>query len=245
MRWLVIGMAGIVCASGCARKSSLLLERQARGPMSEEPTVAQPAAWRVEPVMQEQDKAGIHVLVNHASQEYLRNFFTNRALFQQWAGKSPFAPEHLVFYLKIENRSAQKIRIDPASFVLLDDLGNQYSTVGVDYVTALADYRRPTATTTRTVLEGASPGYFGISLPIGRLFLKKPQGQFALLQQTALQPGYLFPSVMYDGLIAFWNPAIKATRLRLVVGDVTTDFNAEGLPKTDQDFVFEFQAVRQ
>ncbi len=244
MRWMLLGMAGMLCVAGCARRSSLLFERQARGPMSEGPTIGKAEAWHLEPVMQEQTKGKVKVTVNYASSAYLDNFFKNRALFQRFAGKSPYYAEHMVFYLSIANGSEQKVLINPSLFVLVDDLGNQYSTVGVDYVTAFAEYRRPTATTTRMVLENASPGYFGFSVPIGRLFVRKPQGPFALLQQTAIQPGFLFPSVTYDGLIAFWSPAKKTAKLTLYVSDIKTDFDAEELPKTDLDFAFEFRAAR-
>ena len=245
-RLMLVLLAGLVSVGGCSgRKSSLLLERQARGPMAEEPTIAKPARLRLEPVLQQQTKDGIKVTVNHASQAYLTNFFKNRELFGQHAGQSPYVQEHLVFYVKIENASDKKIYLNPGGFVVVDDLGNQYSTMGVDYVTAFAEFRRPTSTTTRAVLEGASPGFYGLSPPLGKLFVHKPQGQFAQLQQTALQPGYLFPSVVYDGLLAFWSPATKATQLRLILADIKTDFNSEELPKGDLDFTFEFQAVRE
>ena len=245
MRWLPLCAVGLICVVGCAgRKSSLLLERQARGLMDEEPRVAQPAAWRLDPVMQTQTKGGVEVLVNHASRDYLKNFFSNAALFQSYAGTSPFFPENLVFYVKIANRSDAKIRINPAEFTLLDDRGNQYATVGVDYVTAFAEYRQPVGTTTRDVLGGANPGYFGFSLPVGRYLAKKPQGQFAQLQQSSLQPGYLFPGVIYDGLIAFWNPSTNAKKLRLLLADIKSDFDANDVPKTVADFVFDFTATK-
>ena len=247
MRWIavwlgcVIGLAGM---TGCAgRKSSLLLERQARGPIDEEPSIAQPIEWKLDPVMQTQTAAGVELTVNHCSREFLKNFFSNKELFGHYAGASPYYPEYLVFYVKIANRSQKKIRINPPEFTLIDDRGNQYATVGVDYVTAFAEYRKPVSTTSRSVLEGASPGYFGLSIPVGKLFVQKPQGQFALLQQSSIQPGYVYPGVVYDGLIAFWNPTPKATALRLLITNVKTDFDANDWPKTALDFSFEFHAA--
>ena len=245
MRWLLFCTVGLMCVAGCAsRKSSLLLERQARGLMDEEPRVAQPAVWRLDPVMQTQAKGSVEIVVNHASHGYLKNFFSNKALFQSYAGESPFFPEHLVFYVKMTNRSDAKIRINPAEFALVDDRGNQYSTVGVDYVTAFAEYRQPVSTTTRDVIEGANPGYFGFSVPVGKFLAKKPQGQFAQLQQSSLQPGYLLPGVIYDGLIAFWNPSTNATKLKLLLANIKTDFDANDFPKTTFDFAFDFTASR-
>ena len=244
MRWLAVSLVGMLCVVGCSsRKSSLLLERQARGLMDEEPRVAKAAAWRLEPVLQTQAKGNVEILVNHASRDYLRNFFGNKALFQAYAGPSPFFPENLVFYLKISNRSDVKIRINPAEFTLIDDRGNQYASVGVDYVTAFAEYRQPVGTTTRDVLSGANPGYFGFSVPVGKYLAKKPQGQFAQLQQSSLQPGYLYPGVIYDGLIAFWNPSTNATKLKLLLANIKTSFDANDLPTGTADFSFDFAAT--
>jgi hypothetical protein len=246
MRWIAIWMAGMVCVVGCsAKKSSLLLERQARGPLDEEPSIAKPVLWQLEPLMQTQTKGEVEVNVNYASREYLKNFFSNKELFGHYAGSSPYYPEYLVFYVKIANRSDEKIRINPPEFALIDDRGNQYSTVGVDYVTAFAEYRKPVAATTRGLLEGASPGYFGVSIPVGKLFAQKPQGKFAQLQQSSLQPGYLYPGVVYDGLIAFWNPTPNAKALRLLITNIKTDFDANDWPKTTLEFPFEFNAASQ
>lgn len=249
MRWIavwlgcVVGLAGM---TGCAgRKSSLLLERQARGPIDEEPSIAKPVVWKLDPVTETQTRSGVEVFVNHASREYLKNFFANRELFGNYAGPSPYYPEYLVFYVKIANRGEKKIRINPAEFTLVDDRGNQYSTVGVDYVTAFAEYRKPMSTTSRSLIESASPGYFGVSFPVGKLFAQKPQSQFALLQQSSIQPGYLYPGVIYDGLIAFWNPTPNATHLRLLVTNIKTDFDANDWPKGVIDFSFEFDATSE
>lgn len=246
MRWILVGLAGLVCATGCGgRTSSLLLERQARGPIAEEASVAKATSWHLVPVMQTQTQGGIEVNVNHASREYLANFFTNQTLFGRFAGPNPYYPEHMVFYVKIANRREQKIRIDPREFTLIDDRGNQYATVGIDYVTAFSESRKSVGTTTRGLLEGASPGYFGVSVPVGKLMVPKSQGQFARLQQAALQAGYLYPGVVHDGLIAFWNPATTATTLRLLVTNIKTDFDARDEPKTALEFSFEFTASNQ
>ena len=156
--------------NGCAltKTSSLLLERRVRGSLTEETRVGHPLATHPEPIMQTKTQQGIEVNVNYASREYLKNFFSNRALFGKFAGTNPFFLEQMVFYVKVANRSQKKIRINPGEFTLVDDVGNQFATIGVDYVTAFGDYRRPMSTTTRGLIEGASPGYFGISVPVGK-----------------------------------------------------------------------------
>ena len=64
---MVVAMAGVV---GCAgRKSSLLLERQARGPLNQGQGVAAPAPVMLSPTSQTQSKQNVEVVVTHASPE--------------------------------------------------------------------------------------------------------------------------------------------------------------------------------
>ena len=246
MRWQLVGLVGVMCLSGCAgRKSSLLLERQARGPIEEEGSVAKAADWHLVPVMQTLAKDDVEVNINFCSREYLKNFFANRKVFGPYAGANPYYAEHMVFYVKIANKTDKKIRINPADFILVDDRGNQYSPMGVDYVTAFGESRTPVASTTRGLLENASPGYFGFSVPVGKMLATKPQDQFARLQQSSLQAGYMYPGVIHDGLIAFRNPATKATKLHLYIGNIKTDFNSNDEPESSVDFTFDFIATIQ
>lgn len=240
--WIVALAASLMC--GCSgKKSSLLLERRVRGSISEDVAVGKRVAWRLDPVAQTKIKGDIDVYANYASPEFLENFFQDHAVFGPYAGKNPFFPEHLVFYVKIANKSDQKIYINPVTFVVTDDRGNQYPVIGVDYITAFAEYRKPVSTMTRGVLEEARPGYFGIGLPVGKLFASKPQGRFALLSMATLKTGPLAPGTVYDGLISFWNPHAQAKTLHLMVTDIKTDFDANDLPRASHDFVFDFTVV--
>lgn len=246
MRAVAWGVVVLMGVSGClGRKSSLLLERQARGPLDEERTVATAVTWHLTPLSQTQTKQGVEITVTHATPPYLRDLFNNKAIFGPYAGASPYFPEHLVFYVKVANRSDQRLRLSPEEFIVVDDRGNQYSTVSTDYVTAFAEYKHGASTTTRGLLENASPGYFGFSFPVGKLVASKPQGRFALLQQSGLQSGSLYPGVVYDGLVAFWNPASTAKVLRVLVTNVKTNFNANNEPTLSLEFPFEFDAVKQ
>ena len=241
-RHLVLAII-LLGATGCATKTSaLLLERYARGPLDDSMTFAHPIVWTLTPVVQTKTQQGVEVTVNCTSPEFLRNFFNNKASFGSSAGKNPFYEEQMVFYVNVVNRGANKIRIDPGNFRLLDERGNQLETIGVDYVTAYADYRQPVSSATRSVLEEARPGYFGLSLPVGKFVAKKPQWRFALIKQASLQAGDMMPGVAHDGLVTFWNPSRLAKKLSLVVAGVKTDFNANDEPKTSLDFVFDFDA---
>jgi len=240
--WVV---SGVLLASGCGMKtSSLLLERHARGPLAESPAIGQPVEWQLEPAPQTQEQRKIELAVTYASKEYQRQFFSNPLMFGPYAGPTPYFSENLVFYIKVANRSDKRIAFNPQEFVLVDDRGNQYSTIGEDYVTALAEARAPMATTTRGVLEEARPGYFGLSLPIGKMLATKPQGRFALMKRSLLQSGPLYPNVIHDGLIAFWSPTRQATSLRLLV-NIKTDFDANDVPQTVLEFPFAFNVLNQ
>ena len=238
--WIV--MAALLASGGCSsRKSSLLLERQARGPLNAGQGVAAPIPVVLKPDTETQKKDGVEVTLTHADAAYLNQFFSNERIFGQNAGKNPYFDEHLVFYVRIANMSDHKIRINPTEFVMVDSRGNQYSTIGTDYVTAFAEYKHGVATTTRGMLENASPGYFGFSFPVGKIVAGKPQWRFALLQQSSLQIGYLYPGVVHDGLIAFWSPAASADKLLIILANIKTAFDANDLPTGSADFNFEFE----
>ncbi len=230
---------------GCgSHTSSLLLERQARGPITEERAIAQQSRWVLEPATQVKTQEGVEITITFASLEYLTNLFNNQQIFGDYAGLNPYFNEQMVFYVKIANQSGKKLRVDPNEFVMLDDHGNQYYTLSPDYANALAEARAPMSTVTRGVLEEARPGYFGVGLPVGRI-IGKPQRRFALMKMSTLQAGSLFHGVVYDGLIAFWSPHRDATRLRLLATNIKTDFDANDWPHKSLEFVFEFTAHRQ
>ena len=245
MRRIGLCVVALILVGGCAsRKSSLLLERQARGPIAEESAVAQAILRRLEPAQQSLTKSEVTVTVQVAPLEYLRDLFSNKKIFGNFAGRNPYFPEHLVFHVTVANHSDRKIRISPSEFVMIDDQGNQYSPIGVDYVTAFAESRQPVATTTRGLLENANPGYFGLSVPVGKMFVGKPQWRLALLQQSGLQSGYLYPDIVHDGLLAFWTPSVDATKLRLLIANIKIDFNANDEPQHVLDFPFEFTIAK-
>lgn len=246
MRWLIIALASLLVAGGCSsRKSSLLLERRTRGEIDEAIDAAKAVKWKFDPALMTLENAGVQVHVNHASWDYLVNFFGNQRIFGENAGKPPYFPEHLVFYIKVANLSDKKIRIQPADFVLLDDRGNQYSPIGTDYVTAYQEFRSGMRGATRGLLENASPGYMGIDIPIGRVLVSKSQASFALLQQSSLQGGYIYPGVVHDGLVAFWNPIPTASKFRLLITNIKSDFDANDDARQSIEIPFEFNVSKE
>lgn len=245
MRRVALLVSSVLLISGCGtvRKSSLLLERYARGSMSNARSAGRPVSWHLEPQTQTQTQEGIEVTVTYASAKYLHELFNNKELFGEYAGPEPYFPENLVFYVKIANKSEKRIRVVPADFVLLDDRGDQFAPLNVDYVTAYAEYRAPASTLTRGLLEDARPGYFGLSVPVGKIIAAKPQGRFALIQQSSIQMGYSYPGVTQDGLIAFWNPGQDVKSVKLLLNNIKTDFDANDKPRATVDFTFPFNAA--
>ena len=242
----VLTVCGVLAVGGCGGKtSSLLLERHAKGPLSESALVAKGVVWQLTPQSQTQTQEQIQMIVVHASPLYLKTFFSNQEVFGRYAGINPYFAENLVFYVSIANHGSRPVRLDPQDIVLVDDRANQYSPINEDYVDALEQSREPMATTvTRDMLEDASPGYFGISIPIGKLFIRKSQTRFALIKRASLQVGVWYPNVMHDGLITFWSPSQEARTLHLFFsfspGAQTDHAVTEPLR-----FSFTFQAVAQ
>ena len=242
-RAILVGTA-VVLIVGCAgRKSSLLLERPALGPLGEEAGVAQQSLWVLDPVTQTLSKEGVDVTVTYYSHADLLRFFSDKRIFGAYAGFNPFFPENIVFYIKLTNNTGDRIKIDPKDFVVLDDRKNQYQPLSSDYITALAEYHGAFATFTRGVLEEARPGYFGVGLPVGKI-LGKPQRRIALLKGSSLEPGYLYNGVVYDGLVAYWSPHEDVHQIKLLLSGIKTKFDANDVPRETVAFSFDFAAHR-
>ena len=244
-RMAVIGVLAGATLTGCsARQSSLLMERQSKGPLTDEELAARQASWTLEPASQTKTEGSVEVTATHADGDYLKKLFSEKRIFGGYAGPNPFFSEQMVFYIKFTNTGAKKIRITPNDFVLLDDQGNQFHTLSADYAQALAEAKRPVTTFTRGTLENASPGYFGLSLPIGKV-IGKDVRRFAVLKMASLDAGYIYNGVSYDGLIAFWNPHPASQKLRLILANVKTDWLPNDDPAASVDVRFEFSATRR
>lgn len=244
MRWIVVMLIGSLCVSGCfSRRSSLLLERRSRGPMHDTTLVGGRVRWELDPPEQTLEHGEVTVTVRFASAQFLNKLYSDRKIFGEFAGRDPFFPEQIVFYIRIQNASNERIKINPADFVLIDDRGNQYSGIDADYVDAIAESRQPVATMTRGVLQDARPGYFGLSVPVGKMVATKPIGRFALIKQSTLQAGYMYPEVTHDGILAFWSPVKDARIIKLLVSNIKTNFDANDLPQKTLEFPFVFTVI--
>ncbi len=236
----VMGLA--VLSTGCAsgKVSSLLIERPARGPLEDVPRIGRGVAWVLEPGTQTQTSDNISVTVTHAAPEWQAQFFQNQDLFGKYAGKEPFFPEQLVFYVKVANGGQGRIAIDPDQFVLIDDRGNQYQTLSRDYLLEFASSRAGAQDTARSVVQDFRPGWWGISVPVGKMLTPKSRWRFTILERSMLKAGVMHPKTTYDGLIAFWTPVAETASLRLHVSGVKMRFDPGDEPKASLEFPFDF-----
>src|SRR3989338_9183942 len=121
---LLLVMALVTACAGCGRKrSSLLMERRARGPFELERQYGTRQVVYLHPPERTIQQSGIEITVRFASMVYLNKYFQNAAIFGKDAGINPYQPENLAFYVRIANRSSQRIVLDPDQFVLVDDMG--------------------------------------------------------------------------------------------------------------------------
>lgn len=246
--WLGMAALLVITAlplSGCGRKrSSLLMERRARGPFALERQFGTRQVVYLHPPERTIKQDGIEVTARFASLADLNKYFQNQEIFGKDAGINPFQPENTVFYVQIANRSAKRLAFDPDQFVLVDDMGVQYSYLSPDYLNALAEARISVGEATRMGL-GSAPDVYGVDVGgFASGLVPKSQRRIALLKQISLNKGTLFPGVVYDGYISFIRPHKDAKHLRLIVGNVKTDFAADDTPRRAVDFPFEFDVTQ-
>ncbi len=238
---LMLLLAFVVAGCGNSRKSSLLLERQAVGPIEEGQFLAQSKSWGLTPEQHSSDQGGVKVDVKYASPEFLAEFFSNKENFGDWAGPSPFYSENIVFYVTISNNSNERVYFNADEFVLVDDRKNQYSRIGIDHINAFSDFKSPVSTV-RKVVKDARPGFYGLNIPVGQILSKKSQKPFVLMIQSLMKSGWIYPGVSYDGLVVYWNPNVNAKDFKLHLVNIKTKFNADDEATAKADFVFDFSA---
>lgn len=192
----------------------------------------------VSPATASLSQSGIDVTIRYASPQELDRFFEDRAVFGNLAGKNPYPPDTLIFYIKFFNHSGKKIRVNPDDFVLIDNLNIQYSELSPDNISALYEAKANIWSYVKTTGDLA-PGPYGAPLKVaGALGSTGGRKLHYLIKQVRLAGGYVHPGISYDGYVAFPRPHPKASSIRLVVANIKTDFNAADLPAAAVDFEF-------
>ncbi len=194
---------------------------------------------RLNPATASLSKEGIDVTVRYASTDELDKFFENKEVFGPLAGKNPYPPGTLVFFVRIANHSAKKIRINPDDFVVIDNLNIQYAELAPDNISALYESKANLWSFAKTTGDLA-PGPYGAPLKVaGALGAGSGRKQHYLIKQVRLAPGYVYPGIAYDGYVAFPRPHPSTRSMRLLIFN-KTDFNAADVPANAVPFEFSF-----
>lgn len=234
--WLIGLSCGVFLVCGCARQFAMI--ERPKG----EITLRQPEASKVEvvldPATASVSQAGIDVTIRYANFQELDRFFSNKEIFGNLAGKNPYPPDTLIFYVKLFNHSGKKIRVNPDDFVLIDNLNIQYAELSPDNISALYESKANVWSYVKTTGDLA-PGPYGVPLKVAGAFGSGGGRKLHyLIKQVRLAGGYVHPGISYDGYVAFPRPHPKASSIRLVVANIKTEFNAADQATQTVDFEF-------
>ncbi len=245
---LILLIVSISFIASCASQSSIAYERQEKRRITllRAKDIKESIKRKIllEPITQNQAKGGVEVTVKFATQEELTEFFMNRDIFGTNAGRNPFLPNMLVFYVKISNQGNEKIKLDPQEFVMIDDLNIQYSYLTPEYIAVLLETRGTIYTIARTA--EAAPGLYGAGAGLAKGVTGGPSAKKRfLLMQSSLSGGYVYKGIVYDGYIAFFKPNRLANSLRLLITNIKTSFGPDDRPLSSTDFEFGFKIISE
>ena len=228
-----------VAESGC-RGEFANIERPKGQIELRRPEEEKPLQIVVDPVTNSISKEGIDVTVRYANPEELNRFFENKEVFGHLAGKNPYPPDTLVFYIKLANHRGKKILVNPDNFVLIDNLNIQYSELSPDNISALYESKANVWTFAKTTGDLA-PGPYGAPLKVaGVLAGSGGRKIHYLMKQVRLAGGYVHPGIAYDGYVAFPRLHPNSVSFRLILSNIKSDFNPADEPATAIDFEFPF-----
>lgn len=192
------------------------------------------------PATSSQSRESIDVTVRYARSEELDKFFEDKKIFGPLAGKNPYPPQTLIFFVKVGNFSGKKIHVNPDTFVLIDNLNIQYSELSPDNISSLYESKSNLWSFAKTTGDMA-PGPYGAPLKVpSALGAGSGRKQHYLIKQVRLAAGYVFPGIAYDGYVAFPRPHPSTQSIRLLIHSIKTDFNAADEPAHAIHFEFPF-----
>lgn len=221
---------------GCGGRFAMI--ERPKGQIELRQPEAQRFLIRMDPPTSSLSKSGIDVTIRYASPEELAQFFSKKEIFGDIAGKNPYPPDTVVFYVKLANHSGKKIKVDPNDFVMIDNLNIQYSELSPDAISALYEAKANVWSFARTTGDLA-PGPYGVPFKVaGTLGSGGGRKLHYLMKQVRLAAGYLHPEIAYDGYVAFPRPHPNATSLRVVLANIKSDFNPADEPAAAIDFEF-------
>ncbi len=239
-RRLILVAAGACLLSGCGGGLVNLERSKGQIELHRPDTKEKPPVVSFDPVTASLSKSSIDVTVRYAPPEDLDRFFGNKEVFGNVAGKNPYPPRTLVFYVKVFNHSGKKIKVDPENFVMIDNLNIQFSELSADNISAIYESKAGAWTFAKSTGDLA-PGPYGAPFKVaGALGVGSNRKAHYLIKQVRLASGYVYPGIAYDGYVAFPYPHPNATSVRLIFSDIKTDFNPADFAETAIDFEFPF-----
>lgn len=228
----------VVTAAGCSGRPANL--ERPKGQIEMRRPEGMKVIVGLKPSTATQTKEGIEVTLRYANTGELEKFFSNKEIFGKLAGKNPYPDQTLIFFVRVNNTSAKKIQVNPEQFVLIDDVGIQFSELSPDNISALLESNVNLWEFARTTGDMA-PGPYGAPLKVASAFGEGGgRKRHYLIKQARLAPGFVYPGIAYDGYVAFPRPHPNAKSVRLLIDNVKTNFNAEDIPDRAVPFEFSF-----
>lgn len=240
---IAIVVVVIVGSAGCASSSAQMVpRRETRSQLavsSSRQPIPFPELIILEPSSAVQTLEGVKITVRHVPHGELDQFFQDATVFGKNAGKNPYPRETIVFYVTITNNSGGKIRINPADFVMIDDLSTQYQYLSPDGLVEIVEVKGNVYQFAKTTAS-AAPGVYGAPLSFAASLAGSNRWRHTLLRQVEFQGGYVHNGIIYDGYIAFLRPHQEARAIRLLLANIKLRFDPDDRAQQSLDFLFEF-----
>ncbi len=235
----VVGTAMLAMLAGCAHSTPP--PRTLKGQLELEQAKPLRVILKTTPPFAVLEKEGVEVTIRYASEGELDNFFSNKVIFDKYAGKNPYPEGTLVFYVRIANKSGHRIRVNPDDFVMIDDLGIQYVHLSPDDISAIYDTKSGDFWAFAKATGDLAPGYYGAPLRVATSFAGGGSRRANyLIRQARLTGGYVHDQVTYDGYVAFPRPHPNAKQLRVILTNFKMALNPNDESTASTDFEFEF-----
>lgn len=236
--------------TGCASKSELMLRKSKEKRVNLAPTSIKKIKrysdkLRLKPSSVSVKKDNVKIQLRHLNENKLEEFFSSEKRFGDFAGSNPYFKDILVFYIKIKNSCGNVIKVNPEKFVIVDDLNSQYSYMNPDYIISLYKVRSSMYSFTKTTGNFAPGGLYGAPVDVASSLAGRRLDQKRIqLKTVELAGGYIHDGVTYDGLISFFKPSRKTSKLKLLLPDIKTRFNPKGEALKEINFVIPFDIMK-
>jgi hypothetical protein len=141
----------------------------------------------------------------------------------------------LIFRISIDNKSAQKVELDPAQCVLVDDQRRQYAVLSKDEWHGFC----PLIWSPNYAMVTYGRSYQLVNYFVPREVLIKDN----IVEATLLQAKKIFPGVAMEGLVVFPLMPNEVQEIKLILPEITF-YNENNEAVKKKDFAYRFKIVR-